>query len=431
MEILKYKGYLLEYPKVSFYFSWNDEVMIKWLKFKDIPKEDFLKVDWQHRDTLLHHIGLAMIPGFYNMAFFDQIEISAFQAHTDTIDLLSRLLDEGLRELKYRNGIDLDRPIHIQSTSEKRLEPFQVEPERKALTLHGGGKDSAVAGELLKEAGFPFDWFVLRPTKNTRAMIQASGVEGYLRVRQGSENVLNQTTVYPGHRPFSSLLFFISLVPAVVNRYQYIVVGNEYTAEFGNVVVNGKEVNHQYPKTMEFEKLFNDYIAKHVVSGIRLFSILRTQYEYDIARTFCEHPEYFPYVRSCNIGRKKEIWCKKCPKCVFIYILFAAFCDEDELKTIFGELLHELPEFRPLLDALLFDEVKPFECVGPKEEVYLCLANSNIRALRQIADNIHSEAFDHSAEIIADSAGRKHLIPEEILRTLRIQNTNSPQLTNY
>ena len=57
-----------------------------------------------------------------------------------------------------------------------------------------------------------------------------------------------------------------------------------------------------------------------------------------------------------------------------MYILLAAFLDDDVLSGIFGCNMLEKSELSGMLDGLVLDgEDKPFECVGTKDEVRLSL----------------------------------------------------------
>ena len=87
-----------------------------------------------------------------------------------------------------------------------------------------------------------------------------------------------------------------------------------------------------------------------------------------------KYPQYFGVFQSCNLGSKTNSWCCSCAKCLYVYILLAAFLDDDVLTGIFGCNMLEKQELSGMLDGLVLDgEDKPFECVGTKDEVRLSL----------------------------------------------------------
>ncbi|MDE6732374.1 MAG: hypothetical protein K2J77_05805, partial [Oscillospiraceae bacterium] len=104
------------------------------------------------------------------------------------------------------------------------------------------------------------------------------------------------------------------------------------------------------------------------------FSLLRPLSEWQIAREFVKYPHYYRVFQSCNLGSKTDTWCCSCAKCLYVYILLAAFLDDDVLKPIFGCDMLEKSELAAMFDGLVLDgEDKPFECVGTKDEVRLSL----------------------------------------------------------
>jgi len=123
---------------------------------------------------------------------------------------------------------------------------------------------------------------------------------------------------------------------------------------------------------MEFEKDFSNYVEKYINSDIKYFSLLRGMREIDIARLFSEHKQYHKIFRSCNVGSKNggNDWCGSCPKCLFVYIMLAPYLEKEELINIFGKDLLEDTELLTYLKQLTgIEKVKPFECVGTRDEV--------------------------------------------------------------
>ncbi|MDE6032100.1 MAG: hypothetical protein K2G32_10810, partial [Oscillospiraceae bacterium] len=82
----------------------------------------------------------------------------------------------------------------------------------------------------------------------------------------------------------------------------------------------------------------------------------------------------FGVFQSCNLGSKTNVWCGNCAKCLYVYILLAAFLDDKTLEEIFGCNMLEKSELAETLEGLMTDgRDKPFECVGTRDEVRLSL----------------------------------------------------------
>jgi len=133
-------------------------------------------------------------------------------------------------------------------------------------------------------------------------------------------------------------------------------------------------VNHQYSKSYQFERDCGDWLARRLGLPIRYFSLLRPFHELQIARQFAALPQYHFAFRSCNAGSKSNVWCGRCAKCLFVYLMLAPFLPEERMTAIFGENLLRKPELQGELRALLGESnEKPFECVGTVEEARAAL----------------------------------------------------------
>jgi UDP-N-acetylmuramoylalanine--D-glutamate ligase len=159
-----------------------------------------------------------------------------------------------------------------------------------------------------------------------------------------------------------------------------VIVGNEYSSNFGNIDYLGEEVNHQWSKSGEFEKLFQDYAKKFICPDILYFSLLRPYYEIRIVEMFARYKKYFPFFTSCNRNfrvqkeRPKTLWCGECPKCVFVWTLLSAFLEKKELVKIFGKNLYEDEKLLAVFsDILGYGKMKPFDCVGTFDETRAAL----------------------------------------------------------
>jgi len=186
---------------------------------------------------------------------------------------------------------------------------------------------------------------------------------------------LNDRGFLNGHTPFSALLAFVTLLAATASGRRYIALSNESSAN--EPTVAGTNINHQYSKSLEFENDFSDYVEKYITPDIKYFSLLRPLSELQIASIFAKRPAYFGHFKSCNVGSKNDIWCGKCPKCLFTFIILSPFLAPEQLVEIFGSNLLNDRELQVYFDELTgVAEVKPFECIGTVDEVNaaLCFA---------------------------------------------------------
>ena len=150
------------------------------------------------------------------------------------------------------------------------------------------------------------------------------------------------------------------------------ILSNESSANESNI--GGESVNHQYSKSFEFERDFDEFRRRNFPKSAVYFSLLRPFCELQIAKQFALYKQYHAIFRSCNRGGKKNIWCCECPKCLFVAIMLSPFLPPDELNSIFGCDMLAKTELETDFDGLCgFTGLKPFECVGTADEVVLAL----------------------------------------------------------
>ncbi|MCL1866231.1 MAG: hypothetical protein FWF82_02360, partial [Oscillospiraceae bacterium] len=297
----------------------------------------------------------------------------------------------------------------------------------------GGGKDSIVTLELLRESReFADDnlCYIVGDIKRAFDSAKTAGfpdsrIIGVKREISPALLELNKRPEYfNGHTPFSAVVAFSSLIFAYLTGKKYIVLSNESSADEGNV--GGSEINHQYSKSTEFERDFRDYVQRlgQNFGGVTLpeyFSLLRPWNELQIVRKFVQYPKYFPVFQSCNAGTKSNIWCCKCAKCLYVCIMLSAFVDSESVNKVFGGNLLDNPELRDLLYGLANPATdKPFECVGTKEEVnfalYTILNNSRDvpLLLREYADKVEVPKSD-----LLNDFNEAHFVPKAFVPLLR------------
>jgi len=345
-------------------------------KMSELPKQTI--------DNLVFHLGLAEIPTYWKAVCSPLIRIKAGCLTEGQNNWWKKLILRGMGQFFYENKIDFRKPdfIEIISKQEKQFFPQKLGLDsEKVLVPVGGGKDSAVTFELLRQAGKQKICFGLNPNKPIERTAEKGECNDFVAVKRKIDPLLlalNKKGYLNGHTPFSSYLSFLSVLIAALFGTKYIVFSNERSANEGNLTYLGQNINHQYSKSFEFEMDFFQYSRKYLLPDIYCFSILRPVYEIQIARIFSKYPKYFSSFMSCNeafksnSGQKKISgqWCGKCPKCLFVFTMLYPFLETKDIVKIFGENLFEKKALLPLLEKLIGKKgFKPFECVGGKKEV--------------------------------------------------------------
>ena len=236
---------------------------------------------------------------------------------------------------------------------------------------------SHLALELLRQADKTIRPLIMNPRGATVECVKAAGytmddVTVVNRTLDPTMLQLNKEGYLNGHTPFSALLAFVSLLLGFGTGSKYIALSNESSAN--ESTVPGTNINHQYSKSIEFERDFREYVHAHLNEEIQYFSFLRPLNEMQIASFFSKCTAYHGVFKSCNAGSKTDSWCGKCPKCLFTWIILSPFLSRKRLTEIFGKDLWADTELKPIFEELNgTSAVKPFECVGTVEEVRACV----------------------------------------------------------
>lgn len=327
-------------------------------------------------DTVIFSIGLVESINYYKTICPKVFHIACGHLTKEQENWWSKLFYHGLGEFIYLNGLaeEVTEKTLVRFTSEEYL-PNTHEEIHLDLTGNlipiGGGKDSVVSLELLKGEKEENLCFVMSPPKAAYDCIEVAGYDEYLLAERYLDKqiiVMNNNGYMNGHIPFSAILGFISVLGAALTGKKYIVLSNEGSANESTVI--GESFNHQYSKSYDFEIDLNTYVKKYLIDNMNYFSLLRGMYELEIADRFAKLSKYHSVFRSCNRGKKDNIWCGKCSKCLFVYIILGPFLSEKELINIFGSNLLEDEELVSIFQELIgIKETKPFECVGTVDEI--------------------------------------------------------------
>lgn len=421
-----YKSYKWNFENndlvVEFVFSLSEKIVFcPKLKFKNIPKGFVLSLRKETIDNLVFNLGLVEIPSYWKASLSPEILIEAGSLDDYQINWWSELIEKGMSQFFYENKIDfVSHKIFTLKSSLKIGHRKATDTNNKGMLIPiGGGKDSVVTLELLKDLNNVVG-FVVNPSKATTYVVKKSGVNDLVIVERIIDPLLlelNSKGFLNGHTPFSSVIAFLGVFSAVIYGYKDVVLSNERSSDEENTLYLGKKINHQYSKTLEFENKFRDYNQKYL-SNVNYFSFLRPLYEIQISKIFSSLDKYFPLIKSCNVGQSKGVWCCNCPKCLSTYILLFPFLGKEKMKKIFPEDLFAKDSLYGILESLVLDDkVKPFECVGTRQELKLALAMSTeqlgedlpllLKKIKLVLGNVDKIISEHKS--ILESWGENNL----------------------
>jgi hypothetical protein len=291
--------------------------------------------------------------------------------------LLEALYSEGLAELAYTNELaQLPRPVFPRGPARERASAGEGAPLRHVLVPVGGGKDSAVALEIVRRSGRELALFSVGDAPPILRTVAVAGLPHLLAVRRLDPGLaaLNRAGALNGHVPVTAIVSCVALLTAALRGFDTVAMANERSASRGNVDWDGVEVNHQFSKGLRAERLLREAVAE-TVSGLEIFSLLRPASELAIARAFARMDRYHGAFTSCNAifridpALRSASWCRDCPKCRFVFLALAPFMSPAQLVGVFGvDLLDDERQFPGFALLTATGGHKPFECVGEEEE---------------------------------------------------------------
>jgi hypothetical protein len=362
--------------------NFKDKLILPKVKpelWSNIPKE-ILEPTLQ---SLLIMIGI----NYWCVFPTNNIYIQGFRLTQNQANFWDSLYLNGLGEFFYDMKMDFHDLIKFPyDDSFTAPDPARFQYPKKMLLLNGAGKDSILSAEILKSQNIPFDFFAFAPTPAHKRISKLVG-EKNINVTRQRDSALERYMAFNGISnayPSVSTFTFIAVLLAELIGYDSIIFSNERSADFGNFKYLGLEINHQWCKSSEAENMVNEYIKKYITPDISTKSLLREYSELEIVKRFVKYPKYLNYVTSCNtyfwLPRPIQFlsyrgyWCKRCPKCVFLFACFAAFLPKKEVVNMFGDDLYNKKHLLLLIKRILGVEgFKPLDCVGEPEEMILAM----------------------------------------------------------
>lgn len=380
--VFSFDSYELHGNEVSFAYSYHDGETV----LGSFRERFVLPIAPNADDCLTHYLlqQLHIIVGVsYYKSLLGEVRLSYALSNAEAT-YWNSVYDNGLAEYAYVN--QLTEPIRPFTAGESatQRQPLSLPKQQGALLGVGGGKDSIVAGELLKALQIETTSMDMSTGDHEGQAGEVMDIMGFpeWQVKRFFDTSLSEFTQKHGgkngHIPLSAILAWLGVLLAYAGGKRYIVMANEAAASTGNVMWNGKEVNHQWSKSCEFEGLTQALLASHVSPDLVYFSPLRPYGSLAVLALFAKFGQpYFQTFTSCNnvlridpSQRPNGRWCTHCAKCLSTWLLLSPWLNAEQLTEIFGRNLYDDSSLQPLLSQLLgLSGHKPLDCVGTIEEL--------------------------------------------------------------
>jgi len=375
----KQKRIFLNYKVI---FSPNDFIVFtetinlpKTPNLKGLPKELVRKI--------LQDLHVALGVSYYKLYCSKKIKLNYFLTKQEA-NFWNIFYSKGLGEFFYKNKLNPNVFPGFSFDKKKKTKNYRIDKNSKFLVGISGGKDSILTVELFKKRGLDFSTIFIENQKSSPLVDEIIKITNKrsLKIRRYLDKKIfnDEVGYYSGHVPISGIYAFLGIISSAFYGYSHFVVANEFSSNFGNLSYKGEIINHQWSKSSEFEELFQNYVKESISPDLIYFSLLRPFYEIRIAKNFVKLPEAEKYLfkfSSCNDNFKvnpenhleEKLWCVKCNKCIFSFLIFSPFLPKEKLISIFGKNFFEDPNILiTLRDILGFGKAKPFDCVGTYQE---------------------------------------------------------------
>lgn len=376
----------------SFDFEDKEKHRIKFEEVIDFKSDNIsLNLDWKEDiilDNILFNIHLALWISYYKLYPTKNLVINSWYLNTKQIIFWKKFYLFWLWEFLIKNNINPNWIINFINSSEKKwdIKKFKIN-WNKVLLPWWWWKDSIVSSVLLENFDnkydfTPFIFWKIDQIKENTLIVLWKELLNIKRIISKNLFQLNNEWYYNWHVPITWIIAFISQLVCYLYNYRYTILSNERSASEWNTIWKWVNINHQYSKSNEFEKDFNNYTFEYFSEDSKYFSLLGWIYEYKIAEIFSKKAKkYFDKFSSCNrnfvINKDswlKNNWCNKCEKCCFVYLLLSSFLLEEDMHKIFWTNLFKNKELIWTFQELIwFSWNKPYECVWTYEE---CLYSS-------------------------------------------------------
>lgn len=359
--------------------------------------ELFVSCEVEILDRALFYLHIACGVSYWKAFCPQELVFTSGKLTRLEADFFTEFYKQGLMQFFYENDLNPDKFAVKFEYDENLLRscfnPLDKSRDKVLLPI-GGGKDSLVSMAILNDLNVEYDWFCVKSDRIKKDCVEISG-KNLIDVRREFSTdliALNRAgEAFNGHVPITGILAFVEVVACVLYGYSKVIMSNEHSSSQANLTWKGYKVNHQYSKSLEFEKMFRMFLDENfcAVKGESLFdyfSLLRGLSEYKIAEIFAEKcSDYFDVFSSCNrnfhldsaLNLKQKRFCGECEKCAFVFLMLSNFIEIDRLVKFFGKNLFQSKRLLQTYKELCgLGSRKPWECVGTFEESRFALVEA-------------------------------------------------------
>jgi hypothetical protein len=346
----------------------------------------------QQRSLRALHLALGV--SYYKL-FVPPLIAQPYAMDAAEADFWNDVWHNGLGEFLYVNKLPAERVTRFEAQDGLRFTDAaeahdaanaRDDSKQGALLGIGGGKDSIVAGELLKALGVPVTGFVMATGEErgqAAAVAEAMGVELLAVERRMDKQFMalrELPDAYHGHVPISMIFGLVGTALAIATGREYVIVANEASASIPRIQWGAKAVNHQWSKSFGFEQQLQRFVHGSVTPDVTYFSAIRQLTSIGVAKLFANFSQYFEVFTSDNsvfrmdpARRPNGRWSLESPKTLSSFLLLAPWLDDSALQRIFGKLdLLNQPSLQTLfLELTGVEGEQPLDCVGTVQELVL------------------------------------------------------------
>lgn len=372
--IFKDYAFNKETKTLELMYSFDDQLHFKETFIFDF---DFINYSPQVLDKAIEILFFICGISYFKAYLVNKIEIKVGLIDENLANFLNKLYKKGLGEYLYINNLDFDDIATFRANTKESFLPLS-EATNGAIVGVGGGKDSLVVIEALRDKVSNLKTWSLNHKSKLEPLVNKIGLEHFyveriidpLLLKLNNEDALN------GHVPISAIIASCGVIVAILSGSKDIIVGNEQSSNEPTLMYKNEAINHQYSKSEEFEKDFQKYLIDTFKDSIRYYSFLRSLSELRIAKDFAKNyfDKYKEVFSSCNrafqLDSKDLFWCGECPKCAFMFLIFTAFIQKDELVKLWKgkNLLLDKSLDQTYRNLLGISGEKPLDCVGEIKE---------------------------------------------------------------
>lgn len=403
---------------LKLYYGYDDTLEFCESYHFDFP---FAEYDPATLDRAIQLLFFMAGVSYYKAYLAPEISVEAGAVDEPLAAFLSKTYQRGLGEFFYINQLDPRTPVTFPSNTDQ-LEPARAVSQPGQLIGLGGGKDSLVSVELLRDQPRVATWS-LNHRSQLKPLVERVGLPHFWVERAWDQQLktLNQQGALNGHVPISAIFSCVGSIVSVLTDYQDNVVSNESSASEPTLHADGVAINHQYSKSLEYERDFQACLQRQFGDSLHYYSFLRPISELRIAELFAKlgFEQYKDVFSSCNRAythdQHRMFWCGECSKCAFVFLILTPFIARDDLEQLWnGKNLLLDPAHESTYRQLLgIEGDKPFDCVGEIKEA---------RAAMRLCQQQYPELVKYQFDIPDDYDFRAlgpHSMPEELFSLLK------------